>query len=92
MGQFRRYDEDQVGLYGTLSPLAQEGQEFIRMIAKLIVLLSQSSASSSSTGSFGEIACCDRPSGPVWSLPGTCNNLNWKSLIPTIHLLTAAPG
>src|SRR5882724_5347831 len=42
--------------YSAFSLLAQEGLEFIRTIAKLIVLSSQSSALSSSTGSFGEIA------------------------------------
>jgi len=53
---FRRYDKDQGWEVCILSLLAQEGCEFIRTMAKLIVLSSQLSASSSSNGSFGEIA------------------------------------
>src|SRR5882724_942513 len=43
--------------------------EFIRMTAKPIVLSSQSSMSSSTTGSLGEGAQWDRPSGLVCKVP-----------------------
>jgi len=70
----------------------RSGPRSTRICHKLASIVSSRSSSSSGSGSPSPCGCHERPSGPPFSLPGTCFKPKSNSRIHTIQRSSSASG